>query len=93
MATHSVDLVPLFIDRVFIMSKGRIIRQGKPEHIFSQTEMVRKAKLRLPRIAHLIEILKKKDKFETERLPLTIGEARRELIKMIPHSGVQKWKV
>jgi cobalt/nickel transport system ATP-binding protein len=92
MATHSVDLVPLFIDRVFIMSKGGIIRSGKPEVVFAESNMVREAKLRLPRIAHLIEILRKHDNLKVERLPLTIGEARRELVKMIPTEEVEKWK-
>lgn len=90
MATHSVDLVPLFIDRVFIMSKGEIIRSGKPEKVFSEADMVREAKLRLPRIAHLIEILRNQDNIKITRLPLTIGEARRELIKMIPPEEVKK---
>jgi cobalt/nickel transport system ATP-binding protein len=91
MATHSVDLVPLFIDRVFILTKGKIIRKGKPEVIFSESEIVRKAKLRLPRIAHLIEILRKKDDLKIKGLPLTIGEARRELIKLIPIEKIKEW--
>jgi cobalt/nickel transport system ATP-binding protein len=92
MATHCVDLVPLFLDRVFIMSKGRIIRYGKPEVVFSETDMVRDAKLRLPRIAHLIEILRKRDNLKIDHFPLTIGEARRELVKLIPMEKVEEWK-
>lgn len=76
MATHSVDLVPLFIDRVIILSKGKIILEGKPEKVFSDTEVIRSAKLRLPRIGHLFEILKKNDGLDFGSLPLTIGEAR-----------------
>jgi cobalt/nickel transport system ATP-binding protein len=72
------------------MSKGEIIRSGKPEKVFSEADMVREAKLRLPRIAHLIEILRNQDNIKITRLPLTIGEARRELIKMIPPEEVKK---
>ena len=79
MATHSVDLVPLFIDRVVILSKGEIILDGKPEEIFSKPEIIRDAKLRLPRIGHLFEILRKNDGFNFNDLPLTIGEAREEI--------------
>lgn len=82
MATHSVDLVPLFLDRVIILSEGKIIREGLPEKVFSDPETIRFAKLRLPQISHLFEILKKKDKFEVDNLPLTIGEARREILKL-----------
>lgn len=90
MATHAVDLVPLFIDRVFILSKGRIIREGLPEKVFSDPEVIRSAKLRLPQIGHLFEILKKKDNLPIDNFPLTIGEARREIVKLIPLDKISK---
>ncbi len=34
MATHSVDLVPLFLDRLYVLSKGIIVRGGTPEEVF-----------------------------------------------------------
>lgn len=80
MTTHSVDLVPLFLDRVIILSNGKIILEGTPKKVFSEPELIRDAKLRLPRIGHLFEILKKHDGFSTDTVPLTIGEAR-EFIK------------
>ena len=79
MSTHSVDLVPLFIDRVIILNKGKIILDGKPEEVFSRVEIIREAKLRLPRIGHLFEILRKNDGLDFNNLPLTIGEAREEI--------------
>ncbi|MDP2912952.1 MAG: ATP-binding cassette domain-containing protein [Candidatus Omnitrophota bacterium] len=79
MATHSVDLVPLFIDRVVILNKGKIMLDGEPEEVFSRAEVIREAKLRLPRIGHLFEILKKKDGLDFDNIPLTIGEAREEI--------------
>ncbi|MHB8279374.1 MAG: energy-coupling factor ABC transporter ATP-binding protein [Candidatus Humimicrobiaceae bacterium] len=90
MSTHSVDLVPLFLDRVVILSKGKIIREGSPEKVFSDPEMIRLAKLRLPQVGHLFEILKKKDKFELNNLPLTIGEARREILKLVSLSNLAR---
>ncbi len=38
MATHSVDLVPLFLHRLYIVSKGHIVRSGVPEEIFTAPE-------------------------------------------------------
>ena len=38
-------------------------------------------KLRLPQIAELIYQLKKEDKLPFGKIPLTIGEARREILK------------
>lgn len=79
LATHSIDLVPLFIDRIVILKEGKIIAEGLTEKVFSNSEIIRFAKLRLPRIGHLFEILKKKDLLDIEQIPLTIGEARKEI--------------
>ena len=81
MATHSVDLVPLFIDRVVILDKGKMVKQGTPEEVFSDAAALRQANLRLTQIGHLFEVLKKRDGFAIGSLPLTIGQAREELNK------------
>jgi len=83
MATHDVELVPLFCDRVAIMSKGRIIAEGPPGKVFANTHMIREVELRLPRIGHLIEILQKEEGINFQEMPLTIGEARRELLRFV----------
>lgn len=81
MATHSVDLVPLFLSRLYILSKGKIVRGGSPEEVFTAPEEMSDVKLRLPQIAELIYRLKHEDKIPFSQIPLTIGEARREIIK------------
>lgn len=83
MATHSVDLIPLFLDRLFILSKGRIVRGGKPEEVLSEPKGLEKVKLRLPQIAELIYKLKHEDLLPFDRIPLTIGEARKEILKLM----------
>lgn len=82
MATHSVDLVPLFLDRLYILSKGRIVRGGTPEDVFTAPDDMSNVKLRLPQIAELIYKLKHEDKMHFEKIPLTIGEARREMLRL-----------
>lgn len=86
MATHSVDLVPLFLDRLYILSKGRIARGGPPEEVFTAPEDMAQVKLRLPQIAELIYRLKREDGMPFEKIPLTIGEARREIIRAMKDS-------
>ncbi len=83
MATHSVDLVPVFLDRLYILSKGKFARGGTPEEVFNAPEDMANIKLRLPHIAELIYKLKHEDNLHFDRIPLTIGEARREIIKTI----------
>lgn len=81
MATHEVDLVPLFVDRVAILSKGSITRMGEPAYVFSSTEEIKTAKLRMPYIAKLMEQLKTDGILDYERIPLTVGEAKKEILK------------
>ncbi len=83
MATHSVDLVPLFLHRLHILSRGRIVRGGAPEEVFTAPDEMAEVKLRLPHIAELIHKLKYEDRLPFERVPLTIGEARREIVEMV----------
>lgn len=83
MATHSVDLVPLFLDRLYILSRGRIARSGKPEDVFTAPGDMSNVKLRLPQIAELIYKLKHEDKLPFNKIPLTIGEARREICNLL----------
>mgnify|MGYP001359761729 CR=1 FL=1 len=90
MATHSVDLVPLFIDSLHILSRGRIVRGGTPEEVFTAPDEMAAVKLRLPHIAELIHKLKHEDRVGFERVPLTIGEARREIIRLIESGSPPK---
>ncbi|KAF5079970.1 Energy-coupling factor transporter ATP-binding protein EcfA3 [anaerobic digester metagenome] len=79
-STHDVDLVPLYASTVYIISHGNIIKEGNPQTVFSDVETIRNANLRLPRIAHLMEILNKEDHVSFGKpYPLTIGEARRRI--------------
>ncbi|MBU2599626.1 ATP-binding cassette domain-containing protein [bacterium] len=82
MATHSVDLVPLFLDRLYILSKGHIVRGGTPEDVFTAPEDMENVRLRLPQMAELIYRLKHEDNIPFGRIPLTIGEARREILRL-----------
>ena len=83
-ATHDVDLVPLFANKICILNKGQIVLQGTPEEVFSQADVLRSMDLRLPRITHLFEILSKRNQLLKEKqYPLTIGEARREILELI----------
>lgn len=83
MATHMIDLLPLFLDKVYMLDKGRLVIGGTPEEAFSQPEMLTKIRLRLPYITHLIEDLRRKDGVPLNGLPLTVGEARRRLVEVM----------
>lgn len=84
LATHDVDMVPLFANKLYILNKGRLVSEGKPEELFSKTELIREVNLRAPRITHLFEVLKKNDNLPVnEELPLTISAARKEILRLL----------
>jgi len=89
MATHSVDMVPLFLSRLFILSRGEVRRGGSPEEVFTAPEEMADVKLRLPQIAELIHELRHTDKVDFRRTPLTVGEARRMILEKLEESGGQ----
>jgi len=82
MATHRVDMVPLFLDRLYILSRGRVVREGSPEDVFTTPDEMEEMRLRLPQIAELIYRLKHDDRLPFDKIPLTIGEAREEIIRL-----------
>jgi cobalt/nickel transport system ATP-binding protein len=91
MATHDVDMVPLFADKLVILSKSKIVVEGSPHEIFSDTELIRKVNLRSPRITHLFEILRSKDKLPLDKkLPLTISDARKEILALLDSRNDKK---
>jgi cobalt/nickel transport system ATP-binding protein len=83
MATHRVDLVPLFLDRLYILSRGKMVREGTPEDVFTTPDEMEEMKLRLPQVAELIYRLKHDDRLPFNKVPLTIGEAREEIIRLV----------
>lgn len=81
-ATQDVDEVPLFADKVVILSKGRVMMQGAPREVFSQRDVIEKAGLRLPLMTQLFESLKEEG-VSLDATPLTLGEAKQELLRIL----------
>jgi len=94
LATHDVDMVPLFANKLYILNKGKLVSEGSPAELFSDAELIRSVNLRSPRITHLFEVLKKEDNLPIdEQLPLTIGDARKEILKLLNSQKNSKPKV
>lgn len=82
MATHDMDVVPLCCDYAYLLGGGSVLAQGTPEELFAQAELLRANHLRLPRIAHLMAILRDRDGLDVAPVG-TIGAARRELLRLL----------
>ena len=84
LATHDVDMVPLFANKLYILNRGKLVSEGTPEETFSNGELIRQVNLRSPRITHLFEVLKREDNLPIDaQMPLTIGEARKEIMRLL----------
>lgn len=84
MATHAVDLLPLFADRIMVMHKGFKKAEGAPAEIFSNARMLEETGLRPPYIAELFQAL---ENFSGPA-PLTIREAKERVLEfMMPRES------
>lgn len=84
LATHDVDMVPLFATKMYVLNKGKLVSEGTPKESFSDGNLIRQVNLRSPRITHLFEVLRDKDNLLIDsQLPLTIGEARKEIMRLL----------
>ena len=82
-ATHDMDIVPLYCDYAYLLGGGRVLMEGTPDELFSDPEALRANHLRLPRIAHLMEVLRQADGLDTHGTAATIGAARREILRLL----------
>jgi cobalt/nickel transport system ATP-binding protein len=54
MATHDLDLVYRWADWIFVMDKGRLVLQGKPEDVFKQRQIMEDLQLGVPLIYEML---------------------------------------
>lgn len=80
LATHDIDLVALHADVALVLDHGRIVFDGSVAELLSQPDLLRRHALRLPRVAHLMEILAELDGLPVDRFAATISKARLSLL-------------
>ncbi len=78
-STHDIDLVPLYCDEVYVLDGGSVIFGGTPESLFSRPDLLRAHNLRLPRITHLMSILRSRDSLDLDSTASTISQARKTI--------------
>jgi cobalt/nickel transport system ATP-binding protein len=80
-ATHDVDVVPVFSDRVAILSHGKKIADATPTEIFSDPDLLRESHLHLPIVTRLIQGLQ--DDGIPVKTRFTVTGARKELLRVM----------
>jgi cobalt/nickel transport system ATP-binding protein len=80
-ATHDVDVVPVFSDRVAVLSHGKKIADATPTEIFSDPDLLRESHLHLPIVTRLLQGL------QEDGIPVktrfTVAGARKELLRVM----------
>ncbi len=80
-ASHDVEMVTQFADKIFVLHDGEIIAQGTPVQIFNNYEVLQKAHLRPPKAAELLYLLKNNG--IGVDVKLTVDEAFHEILHAI----------
>lgn len=78
LATHAVDLVPLFADRVVLLADHRIVADGAPADVFRERALLRSARVRAPWAAELwlqLHDAAREQLAADTPLPLTLADA------------------
>lgn len=82
LATHDIDIVPIYADHVYVMRHGEVTGQGTPKEIFSNEQLIRENDLRMPILAELVNLLAE-DGISIDRDALTMDKVRSELNRLI----------
>lgn len=71
-AEHKLDDLLRFIDRMVVLSHGRIVAAGKPQEILRKPEVRDNRNLRMPQLASLFNLIPKLSSYP---IPLTVESA------------------
>ncbi len=69
LSTHDVDFAYRFADRALVFCEGKLIADGKPEDIFRDEEILKRANLKKPVLIQVYEMLKRKNLLQRNPLP------------------------
>lgn len=82
LVSHSMEDVAKLVDKLIVMSKGKVLLQGKPKEVFNEVEIIEKTGLALPQVKYLARSLKAKG-FEINDEIMTVEEAKQELLRIL----------
>jgi cobalt/nickel transport system ATP-binding protein len=87
-STHDVELAYSWADTIILMEKGKIIAAGAPESVFTDKELVRRARLKPPVIVELYSELIRRGMRDCPRMPRSVLDMIR-IIECDRHGGMQ----
>jgi energy-coupling factor transport system ATP-binding protein len=60
LVTHDMDFVAQYASRVLVLSEGRLVQTGSPQAIFSQADLLKRARLRPPQVCEVAQELRQR---------------------------------
>lgn len=81
LVSHSMEDIANLVDRIIVMSKGKIVLTDTPRNVFKQAEMLKSIGLDVPQVTHLVNELNKKGLGIKDCI--SVDEAYNQLIKYL----------
>ncbi|WP_414628479.1 hypothetical protein [Tetragenococcus muriaticus] len=79
LVTHLMDDVANHADYVYVLEKGKLVKDGVPEEVFQDVQWLQEKQLGVPTAAAFAKRLEKKG-MTFKKLPLTANELADELV-------------
>lgn len=74
MATHQVDLAPVYFSTVCLLDRGQMVRAGTPAEVLNDAGFLHTERLRLPYVGELFHRLQQATGQPVTSLPLTVAD-------------------
>lgn len=87
LVSHSMEDIAKLVERVIVLSKGKVHMEGTPKEIYSQAEELQNIGLGIPQIASIVKELRKRG-FNIEPDILSVEEAKEEILKEVRRRNV-----
>lgn len=87
LVSHSMEDIAKLVNRVIVLSKGKIHMEGTPKEIYSQAEELQKIGLGIPQIASIVKELRNRG-FDIKPDILSVEEAKTEILKEVRRRNV-----
>ena len=86
--SHSMEDVAKYVEKLFVLYKGRIAYTGSPREVFSHGKELEKIGLAMPQIKYIMEDLKQKG-MNVDTDVLTVEEAAAKIVVYLKQKGEQ----
>jgi cobalt/nickel transport system ATP-binding protein len=80
-STHDVEALPELADKIIVISHGKLLGEGETHQVLQDNQLLQASGLEAPSIVRLFSELKTKALIS--QTPITVEEAKKELLKLI----------